>query len=95
MIESPPKDFIAGARGALSLNRMDELCALRASRQHAGLSDQYGRAPLFTAEISRVCDSAFALNGEREHSARCGWHVASQPSAALSSHCGISAAKQL
>jgi hypothetical protein len=95
MIESRSKDFIAGDRGALSLNPVDELCFVRASRQHAGLSDQHGRAPLFPNEISRVCDSAFVLNGEREHSARHGWHVASQPSAALSSWCGISATKPL
>ena len=85
MIETRSKDFIAGARGALASKPVDKLCFVRTSRQHAGLSDQHGRAPLSTAEISRVCDSAFALNGEREHSARRGWHVASQPSTALSS----------
>ena len=85
MIESRSRDFISGTLGTLSLNPVDELCFVRTSRQHAGLSDQHGRAPLFPDEISRVYDSAFALNGEREHSARCGWHVASQPSAAFSS----------
>jgi hypothetical protein len=85
MIESRSKDFIAGTRCALFLNPVDELCCLRTSRQHAGWSDQYGRAPLFPDEISRVCDFAFPLNGERENSPRCGRHVASQPSAALSS----------
>ena len=95
MIESRPRDFIAVARGALSLNPVEELCFVITSRRHAGLSDQHGRAPLFTPEIPRVCDSAFALNGEREHSARRGWHVASQRLVTLSSGCGISATKQL
>ena len=85
MIETRSKDFIAGARGALASKPVDKLCFVRTSRQHAGLSDQHGRAPLFPDENSRVYDSAFALNGEREHTARRGWHVASQPSTALSS----------
>jgi len=95
MIETRSKDFFAGARGALAFKPVDELCFVRTSRQHAGLSDQHGRALLSTAEISRVCDSALPLNGERELSARRGWHIASQPSGALSSRCGMSAAKEL
>ena len=58
MIENQ-KDFLAGERGALPLNPLNELCFARTSRQHAGLSDQHGRAPLFSADISEGGARAF------------------------------------
>lgn len=50
-----------------------------ANRQNAGSGEQHARGPLGTPELGvNVGPLVLADKGEREHSARLGWHVASR-----------------
>jgi hypothetical protein len=48
-----------------------------AIRQHAGLGEQHARGPLLVSNFTTVFGRISEL-GERDHSGRSGWHVASR-----------------